>query len=96
MQWISKGISWAILVWMLSACGPQGEQVMIQHARGADYSMGYGDGCQSGRKAAGAVEASSKKNTQSYLSSAQYREGWKTGYKECKFREEKVARLPQK
>jgi len=96
MQWISRGFGLVIAVWLLSGCGPQGEQIMIQHARGADYATGYGDGCQSGRKAAGSTEAVAKKETQSYLNSAQYREGWNTGYEECKFREEKVAKLSRR
>jgi len=80
-------------VWVLTGCGPQGEQIMIQNARSAGYAQGYGDGCASGRKAAGNTEVNATKDTQLYLSNARYKEGWNTGFKECKFREKRVAKL---
>ena len=89
-------VCWAAAVaaaWVLAGCGPQGEQIMIQNARSAEYSRGYGDGCASGRKAAGNTEVNATKDTQLYLNNARYKEGWDTGYKECKFREERVAKL---
>ncbi len=86
-----RGIVW-IMIGMVgvSGCGPRGEQVMIQTARGADYSSGYGDGCKSGRHAAGLTEAIPHKETQKYLHLPQYKEGWDTGFAECKYREEHV------
>ena len=68
---------------------------MIQTPQGSDYSNGYGDGCASGRRAAGIVDVNGTKDTLRYLQSSNYKSGWDTGYKECKFREEKVAKLPQ-
>jgi len=78
---------------VLTGCGPRGEQIMIQNAQTAEYSHGYGDGCASGRKAAGNAEVNATKDTHLYLNNARYKEGWNTGFKECKFREERVAKL---
>ncbi len=75
---------------IVTGCGPKGEQIMIQNARGADYSTGYGDGCASGRYAAGNTEISQRKDTMRYHQSERYRHGWEAGYKECRFRERKI------
>ncbi len=89
--WIPAGILSAFL-W--TGCGLQGEQIMIQTAQSGDYSQGYGDGCAWGRHAAGA-DTNGTKDTQRYLNNTQYKTGWDTGYRECKFREEHVRALPQ-
>ena len=81
---------------MVTGCGPKGEQIMIQNARGADYSTGYGDGCASGRYAAGNTEISHRRDTMRYHRSEQYRLGWETGFKECKFRERKIRKRIEK
>jgi len=86
----------AMAAFALAGCGPRGEQIMIQNAQGTDYSQGYGDGCESGRYAAGVPETNTTRNQTKYRNSPPYRKGWKTGYKECKFREEKVAELSKK
>jgi hypothetical protein len=85
-----------IFLSVMTGCGPVGEQVMIQNAQGAGYSQGYGDGCASGRHAAGSVEAVAAKDTMLYLNDKQYKEGWDMGYKECEFREKRVAELSRK
>ena len=70
--------------------GPKGEQIMIQNARGADYATGYGDGCASGRQAAGNSEIIPRKDAARYQTDTRYKKGWDTGYKECRFRERKI------
>jgi hypothetical protein len=80
----------------LSGCEPVGEQVMIQNARGMGYSQGYADGCATGRHVAGSTETNATKNTLQYLNDKEYKKGWDTGYEECKFREERVAKLSEK
>ncbi len=89
-KYIVVGLVVALVV---SACTPRGEQVMIQNAKGAGYSRGYGDGCESGRKDAGVETAIAKQELSMYLSNPNYKNGWDAGYKECKFREERVAEL---
>jgi hypothetical protein len=87
----------AIVMMVISGgCEPVGEQVMIQNAKGVGYSKGYADGCATGRHAAGSTETNTTKDTLLYLNDAQYKTGWDTGYKECKFREERVAKLSEK
>ena len=87
------GLTIGILGAALSGCAPRGEQVMIQNARGAAYSQGYGDGCSTARAELGIADAVARKDLQMLLRSPKYKTGWNTGYKECKFREEKVAKL---
>ncbi len=80
---------------VLAGCGPQGEQIMIQNAKSAPYAKGYGDGCVSGRSAAGNTELNATKDTMLYLNNSEYKNGWDAGYDECKFREERISRLSQ-
>ncbi len=80
---------------VLAGCAPQGEQIMIQNARGAEYSRGYADGCASGRHVAGNMEVNATRDTLLFLNDSQYKSGWNQGFKECKFREKKIAKLPQ-
>ncbi len=87
------GLSVTVLGVVLSGCGPRGEQVMIQNARGTAYSQGYGDGCATARAELGIAEAVARKDVKRMLTSLQYKNGWEAGYDECKFREEKVAKL---
>ena len=87
------GLSIGILGLTLSGCEPKGEQIMIQNAQGAAYSQGYGDGCATARAELGVSEAVTRKGARMLLNNPKYKKGWKTGYKECKFREEKVAKL---
>jgi hypothetical protein len=83
------------MVWA-SGCAPHGEQVMIQNAKGVGYSQGYADGCATGRHATGSTETNTTKTTLQYLNDKEYKKGWNTGYEECKFREERVAKLSEK
>ncbi len=91
--WIIIGI---VGISALGGCGPRGEQVMIQNAKSSDYSTGYGDGCESGRADAGSVTSMAQKDGEKYQNSSQYKEGWDTGFKECKFRELQVSKLSEK
>ena len=91
--WIMMGI---LGVSILSGCGPRGEQVMIQNSKSSDYSTGYGDGCESGRADAGSVMSVAQKDEEKYQNNAQYKEGWDSGFRECKFRELQVAKLSKR
>jgi hypothetical protein len=88
-----KNILLLLLLLFLFGCAPKGEQIMIQNPKDSVYASGYGDGCESGRKAAGVEGADQTQNTSLYVADVQYRLGWDDGYKECRFREEKVAKL---
>ncbi len=74
----------------VTGCGPKGEQIMIQNPEGAAYSTGYGDGCASGRYAAGNREITERKDMMRYQTDKRYQKGWDTGYEECRFRERKI------
>ena len=87
---------WVAVVFGVNGCAPAGEQAMIQQARGSRYSQGYADGCATGRHAAGSTETRMTKDTMQYLKDKKYKEAWHAGYKECKFREERVAKLSNK
>ncbi len=91
--WIIMGI---LGIAALSGCAPKGEQVMIQNAKSSDYATGYGDGCESGRADAGSVTSMAQKDGEKYQNNSQYKEGWDTGFRECKFRELQVSKLSKR
>ncbi len=78
---------------LISGCG-YSELDTINHSRGADYSQGYGDGCDTAEYR---LENNStdfiKKDQQRYTKTPQYKSGWDSGYKECYFRKSRVMRL---
>ena len=86
---IGKVVWFVSLFFILLGCGPS-EQDMIQNSRGASYSQGYGDGCATGEKEAGSLDAKMQKDSQRYLIQVKYKEGWDDGYKECFFRRGRV------
>ena len=57
---------------------------------GPEYSQGYGDGCDSGRKAGGSMFDQFKKDVNHYDNSSKYREGWDDGYSQCKSEERQL------
>jgi len=91
--WMIAGI---LGVAALSGCGPRGEQMMIQNARGSDYSTGYGDGCATARAELNVSGAVARKDVKRFVVKLQYKNGWEAGYDECKFREERVRKLPER
>jgi len=90
-------IVWGALIGIVgiavSGCSPRGEQVMIQNARGIDYSQGYGDGCATARAQLGIPGAVARKDVKRFVIRLPYKNGWEAGYDECKFREKRVAQL---
>ena len=79
----------AILALGLSGCASTAENMRAQ-GYGPDYSQGYGDGCDSGRKAGGSMFDQFKKDVRRYDSNHKYKEGWDDGYKECKSEEKQL------
>jgi len=72
-----------------TGCASTAENMKAQ-GYGADYSQGYGDGCDSGKKAGGSMFDSFKKNVNRYDNNHKYREGWNDGYKECRSEEKQL------
>ena len=72
-----------------TGCASTAENMQAQ-GYGPDYSQGYGDGCDSGRKAGGSMFDQFKKDVKRYDSHHKYREGWDDGYKECKSEEKEM------
>ena len=75
----------------LTGCASTAENMRAQ-GYGPDYSQGYGDGCDSGKKAGGSMLNQFKKDVRRYDSNHKYKEGWEDGYKECKSEEKQLMR----
>jgi hypothetical protein len=56
---------------------------MIEHGYPPAYADGYGDGCSSGRQAAGLMVGDFRKNVPRYLAERQYETGWDDGFRQC-------------
>jgi hypothetical protein len=72
-----------------TGCASTAENMRAQ-GYGPDYSQGYGDGCDSGKKAGGSMFDQFKKDVRRYDNNHKYREGWEDGYKECKSEEKEL------
>jgi hypothetical protein len=72
-----------------TGCASTAENMRAQ-GYGPDYSQGYGDGCNSGKKAGGSMFDQFKKDVRKYDNNHKYREGWEDGYKECKSEEKEL------
>jgi hypothetical protein len=72
-----------------TGCASTAENMRAQ-GYGPDYSQGYGDGCDSGKKAGGSMFDQFKKDVRKYDNNHKYREGWEDGYKECKSEEKEL------
>jgi hypothetical protein len=72
-----------------TGCASTAENMRAQ-GYGPDYSQGYGDGCDSGKKAGGSMFDQFKKDVNRYDNNHKYREGWEDGYKECKSEEKEL------
>jgi hypothetical protein len=72
-----------------TGCASTAENMRAQ-GYGPDYSQGYGDGCDSGKKAGGSMLDQFKKDVRKYDNNHKYREGWEDGYKECKSEEKQL------
>ncbi len=72
-----------------TGCASTAENMRAQ-GYGPDYSQGYGDGCDSGKKAGGSMFDNFKKDVRRYDSNHKYREGWDDGYKECRSEEKEL------
>ena len=73
----------AALIWSFTGCASTAENMQAQ-GYGPEYSQGYGDGCDSGKKAGGDMFEQFKKDVTHYDNSHKYREGWDDGYRQCK------------
>ncbi len=78
-----------LTIGLLSGCASTADNMRAQ-GYGPDYSQGYGDGCDSGRKAGGSMFDQFKKNVRLYDSNYKYQEGWDDGYKECRSEEKEM------
>jgi hypothetical protein len=72
-----------------TGCASTAENMRAQ-GYGPDYSQGYGDGCNSGKKGGGSMFDQFKKDVRKYDNNHKYREGWEDGYKECKSEEKEL------
>ena len=72
-----------------TGCASTAENMRAQ-GYGPDYSQGYGDGCNIGKKAGGSMFDQFKKDVRKYDNNHKYREGWEDGYKECKSEEKEL------
>jgi hypothetical protein len=72
-----------------TGCASTAENMRAQ-GYGPDYSQGYGDGCDSGKKAGGSMLDQFKKNVDRYDNNNKYREGWEDGYDSCKSQEKEL------
>jgi hypothetical protein len=68
---------------MFSGCASTAETMMDQ-GYGPNYSYGYGDGCSSGKKAAGSMLDQFKKDVNQFDRNRKYAEGWNDGFRTCK------------
>jgi len=73
----------------LGGCASTAE-TMQQKGYGPSYSKGYGDGCESGKKAGGGMFNEFRKNVDRYDSDHKYHEGWEDGYRQCKGEEKEL------
>ncbi len=76
---------------LFSGCASTAENMMAQ-GYGPNYSQGYGDGCETGKKSAGDMFSQFKKNVNLFNRNLKYREGWKDGYRTCKAEFEQIER----
>ncbi len=76
---------------LFSGCASTAENMMAQ-GYGSNYSQGYGDGCETGKKSAGDMFSQFKKNVNLFNRNLKYREGWKDGYRTCKAEFEQIER----
>ncbi len=81
----------AALALAFSGCASTAESMRAQ-GYGPDYSQGYGDGCDSGKKAGGSILDQFKKNVDMYDYNHKYREGWDDGFRQCKSEEKQLMR----
>ncbi len=83
-----------ILAIMLSACLTPQERLDKEIGPGQpqEYKDGYLDGCPSGKKAAGYLYASSRKQVIRYDQDRLYKQGWDDGFQVCKSRHESLKR----
>jgi len=68
---------------LISGCASTAE-TMMQKGYGPSYSKGYGDGCASGKNAAGSLLDQFTKDVNKYQRDSKYAMGWKDGYDTCK------------
>jgi len=76
---------------MFSGCASTVENMQAQ-GYGPNYSQGYGDGCETGKKSAGDMFSQFKKNVNRFDNNSKYREGWKDGFRTCKSEFEQIER----
>ena len=79
------------LIWGFTGCASTADNMRAQ-GYGPEYSQGYGDGCDSGKKAGGSLFEQFKKDVNHYDNSYKYREGWSDGYRQCKSEEKQLER----
>ena len=79
----------AAIGFSFTGCASTAENMRAQ-GYGPDYSQGYGDGCDSGKKSGGSMLDQFKKDVRRYDSNHKYKEGWDDGYKECRSEEKQL------
>lgn len=80
-----------VLALSFTSCASTEENMRAQ-GYGPEYSKGYGDGCDSGKKAAGSMFDQFKKDVSRYDGNHKYKEGWNDGYKQCRSEEASLER----
>jgi len=76
-------ISFGLASLIVSGCASTAE-IMQQQGYGPNYSQGYGDGCASGKNAAGSLFDQFTKDVNRYQRNSKYAMGWRDGYATCK------------
>ncbi|MGE7994274.1 hypothetical protein ACQKPE_25335 [Pseudomonas sp. NPDC089554] len=76
--------SW-LLLWitlLLAGCQSAHDH-MLEQGYPPAYADGFGDGCSSGRQAAGLMVGEFRKDVPHYLHNRQYESGWDDGFRQC-------------
>lgn len=89
-RWLCmKHLAFALVALSLAAC----ETSMATVPSGPEpFRVGYAEGCDSGKSAAGHVYARFRKDVARFGSDALYAQGWDNGFSVCKGQYESIAR----
>lgn len=77
----------ATLLLGVSGCATEAER-MAQQGYPPAYTLGYDDGCHSGKMAGGNMFEHMKKDVRRYGADSQYKQGWDDGYESCEKQQE--------
>ncbi len=84
-------LSALLMISLVTGCATP-QQDLIKQGYPPEYAEGYGDGCESGRKAGGNMFDKFKKDVNRFESDVKYADGWKDGFEECKGEQEALDR----